>query len=276
MKLLLLSDVHFCQQDFYGISYDKRKADFVKNLNAAYEKDPYEAILFLGDYSLDFWAWNAGGSYVHDKVSYTARFVDEILPQLSCKTHYLIPGNHEQYAPADWERITGCKRQFSLATDKALILMLDTFAGDLDPDYDSDGTYTGADMAFIKAQMEKHPELPVILCAHYFDEKRESAAFTALVKEDKRIVCLFCGHDHVLSCTPMSADCGGKLLFHTGNYSYAGRHLANCPFGWRELEITADAVKTTYVAAAMEVEEGGVTVSCEAMRYPTVKIPFLK
>ncbi len=274
MKLLLLSDVHFCQRDFYGIPYDTRKAWMVQNLNAAYRAAPYEAILWLGDYSLDFWAWEDGGSYFHHGLSYTKRFVEEILPLLDCQQNYLIPGNHEQYSHSDWEQITGCKRQFSLVIGDTLFLMLDTFAGDLDPDRDADGTYTGADVGFIQEEMAKYPGMKTVLCAHFFDERRESQEFKTLVREEARIVCLFCGHDHVLSNTPLSGECGEKMLFHTGNYSYAGGHLANCPFGWRELEVGENTLQVRYVAPAMEWTTGNVTVACEEIRFPTVTISY--
>ena len=157
MKILLMSDLHFCHSVWYNMDAVTRMEHMIAELNRAYEQEPYEAILFLGDYSLDFWGWSIGGCYVHDKYSYTERFVKEILPRLHCKNTYMIPGNHEQYSHADWLRITGHKRQFSLVLGGVLYLMLDTFAGELDPDYDSDGLYTGADVGYIRSEMEKYP-----------------------------------------------------------------------------------------------------------------------
>ncbi len=276
MRLLLLSDLHFCKQEFYGIPYDTRKQWLIQNLKQAYQTDPYDALLFLGDYALDFWGWNEGGSYLHEKTSYTGRFVNEILPHLPGEKKYLIPGNHEQYSHESWEAITGCKRQYAIVTKQLLILMLDNFAGDLDPEYDSDGTYTGADVDFIQSEMAKHPHLPVILCAHYFDAKLESDAFKALLQTESRILCLFCGHQHINICEPLSAEYGNKLLFHTGNYAYAHAHPSNCPFGFREVILDDTALQTAYITPAMEITIDGITISAEAMRYPTVRIPIQK
>lgn len=272
MKILIMTDVHFCHSVWYGMDAETRMKRMVSELNRAYREDPYEAILFLGDYSLDFWGWSIGGCYVHEKYSYTERFAKEVLPQLACRNLYLLPGNHEQYSHADWKRITGFDRQYSVVIGDVLYLMLDNFAGELDPDYDSDGVYTGPDLNFIRAEMEKYPDLPVVLCAHYFDLQKENAAFAAFVKEQKRIVCLFCGHDHVCKTESCGDAYGGKFLFHAGNYSYAGCVLSDCMYGWREVEVQNGSLKTTYYTPKMQIEADGVIVECEDTRHVSLTL----
>ena len=266
MKILLMSDVHFCHSVWYNMDAVSRMEHMIAELNRAYEQEPYEAILFLGDDSLDFWGWSIGGCYVHDKYSYTERFVKEILPRLHCKNTYMIPGNHEQYSHTDWLRITGHKRQFSLVLGGVLYLMLDTFAGELDPDYDSDGVYTGADVGYIRSEMEKYPDLPVVLCSHYFDLKKESDAFQALVK-DPRVVCMFCGHEHICIAECGGEAYGGKLMLHTGNYSYAGCALCDCMYGWREVTVKDGYLSAAYYTPKMCIQADGMTVECEDTKH---------
>lgn len=272
MKILILSDVHFCHSVWYGITAEKRMEMMVDNLNRAYEKEPYEAILFLGDYSLDFWGWSIGGCYLHDKYSYTDRFVKEVLPKIRCENKYLIPGNHEQYSHEKWKEITGSERQFSLVIGNVLYLMADNFSGDLDPDHDSDGTYTPTDLKFVKAQMEKYPKLPVVLCAHYFDMEKETDEFKAFLKNESRIICLFCGHEHMCIAEGLGAECGDKFMFHCGNYAYASSALPNCMFGWREVTVENGTLKTVYFTPKMCVKTDGFTVECEDTYHAAVTL----
>ena len=58
------------------------------------------------------------------------------------------------------------------------------------------GTYCGANVADIKELMARYPDKKVILCAHWFDMKLESEEFLELLRNEERILCLFCGHNH--------------------------------------------------------------------------------
>lgn len=246
-KVLIMSDVHLCQGDWHGMQSPDRMNKMVADLNAAYEKEPYEAIFFLGDYSLDHWKYEGKGSYRHQGVSNTKNLMDDYLPRLLCQNRYLIPGNHEQYGHEAWKQITGMERQFSAYVGGYLFVLLDTFGGDLDPEYDSDGTYTPADVDFICAEMDKYPDAPVILCSHFFALQRESEAFKAFVKDEKRVVCLYCGHDH-LNRVEAAPELGGKLIIHDGHFSYSGFHdAARCPWGWTEVRLMEEGVISTYI-----------------------------
>ena len=83
----------------------------VSNISAALErqvKSP-DAILFLGDYSLDHWAWNVKGSWLTEGKSYTKQFVETYLKELPAP-HFMLAGNHEQYGEELWKSITGFSR----------------------------------------------------------------------------------------------------------------------------------------------------------------------
>ena len=257
-KIVIMSDIHHCHSGWYGVSSDERMNQMVEALNTAYRKDPYDAIFFLGDYSLDHWVYQIGGSWLHQQVSYTQKLVDEYLSRLECPVRYMIPGNHEQYGHEHWKRITGCERQFAVVHEGYLLLMLDTFGENLDPTEDSDGTYKPADVEYIQAQMTLHPDLPVLLCAHFFDLRKETEAFTKLVINEERILCLFCGHDHQ-NRVEASAVLGGKLIIHDGQFSYAGFHdPVRCPWGWIEALLYEEGIICTYVhpSATLETNDG--------------------
>ena len=108
-RLLLLSDLHYCQEEYGGISRDEKAQRLLDFIRAEHEKDPFEMILLLGDYSLDFWEWSTLGSWLTENVSYTKRFVDKYLSRLPAP-YYMLPGNHEQYGESRWKEITGFSR----------------------------------------------------------------------------------------------------------------------------------------------------------------------
>lgn len=82
---------------------------------------------------------------------------------------YLIPVNHEQYGNEKWKEITGFDREFSVVYGNYVFVMLDTFAGELDPTENSDGVYTGINIDLLKEVLQNHPDKKIILCAHHMD-----------------------------------------------------------------------------------------------------------
>ena len=66
MRIILVSDIHHCHVTWYGVSSEERMERLVTHLNDEYERNPYDVILFLGDYSLDFWEWDIKGCYIND------------------------------------------------------------------------------------------------------------------------------------------------------------------------------------------------------------------
>ncbi|MBE6891175.1 MAG: hypothetical protein E7481_04000 [Ruminococcaceae bacterium] len=266
-KIIIMSDVHLCRHQWGGVSAEERMEKMVRELNESYDREKYEAILFLGDYSLDFWLYDEGGTYVHKKVSNTERLIKDYLSKLKCQNYHMIPGNHEQYGNEKWLELTGKIRQFSVVVGGYLFVMLDTFADGLDPDHDHDGVYTGADIDFVKTEMEKYPEMKTVLCAHYFAVEKTSGMrenadiymdssdkLKKFLREEDRIVCLFFGHDHTCA-TEMIEDCG-KYLFHDGQYSYSlAEPEEDCPRGWREVWFDENSLKTAYFSAEKSYRE---------------------
>jgi len=246
VRVALVSDLHHCHIDWYGQRAEKRLDGFVERFLRRHREEPVDLVLLLGDYSLDFWAWDVGGSYVHRRESRTQVFFRTVASRLPGPV-YAIAGNHEQYSPEDFERFTGHKRQGYARVQGNLFILLDTFAGDLDPEGDSDGTYTGADAGYIRGLMDEYPEDRVFLCAHFFDPARETEDFREIVK-DKRVACLFQGHTHLSSVIPLGGEWGNKCICQTGNYSYSSdpRGPEASFWGWREAVISENGMRTEY------------------------------
>ena len=81
-RVLLMSDLHYCQEEYGGISRDEKANRILEFIRAEHEKFPFSAIFFLGDYSLDHWAWNTKGCYLNDGMSYTRVLVENLMPRL--------------------------------------------------------------------------------------------------------------------------------------------------------------------------------------------------
>ena len=283
-KIVMLSDVHLCQGDWYNVPSEVRMEKMIADLNASYQKEPYDAIFFLGDYSLDHWVHGEGGSWLHHGISNTKILFEDYLPRLECPVKYMIPGNHEQFGNQWWREATGNDRQFSVFQNGYLFIMLDTFGENLDPTEDSDGTYKPVDVEYIKTEMAKYPDAPVLLCSHFFAIRLESEEFKELVKNEKRILALFCGHDHQHR-VEAHASLGGKLIIHDGHFSYAGFiDPTRCPWGWLELRLMDEGVVCTYVYPSAEwtinenpyVFHGGEGPMLQITREPDLPFPRLR
>ncbi len=245
-RIIVTSDIHNCHVDWYGISNEERMERFVRHMREEYEKEPYEYILLLGDYSLDFWAWGIQGCYVNHQESRTQEFVEKVVSRLPapCK---MIAGNHEQYGEAKWREITGCSRQDAVRIGDVLFILMDSYGANLAPQEHSDGTYTPIDVAFVQAQMARFPDCRVVLCSHHFDFDREGEEAKALVR-DPRIVCLFSGHVHLSSVLQLPEELGGKHLIRTGNYSYSSApDPISDGWGFREVIFDRNRLVSRYI-----------------------------
>lgn len=230
----LLSDTYNCHLTFHGTENDRRLDTMTGLLAAAEAVEPSQGTLVLGDVSLDHWGWNEGGSRLwNPPVSRTGEFMRRWFPALP-QPAYITAGNHAQYGHAEWQQITGQPRAQSVVIGELLFILCDAFRGNLDPTENSDGTYLPMDCGWIREQLNAHPGLPVILCAHYFDFARESSTFAHLVKTESRILALATGHTHHSSVLP--AGDTGKMILQTGNFSYSGMQNPKDSYrGWREL-----------------------------------------
>lgn len=260
-RILVASDIHWCHIEWYGVTTEERMERFLRHLEEEYQKDPFEAVLLLGDFSLDFWEWGIKGCYINDGFSYVKVFADYFVPRIQKLGVQLamIPGNHEQYGEERWRELTGFSRQSHVVCGDYLFLLLDTFGADLDPTEHSDGTYSGADVAYIKRMMAAFPEHKVILCAHHFDHETESEEFRTLVREEKRILCLMGGHVHKSRVIPLGEEWGGKALLYTGNYSYnAGNE--DTMWGFRDLLLSDHLLLSRYITPENTITLDGETI----------------
>ena len=277
LRVIIMSDIHYCSDGWYGITQEIKKERLCSDLERKYDKDPYQALLLLGDYSLDYWAWCTKGTYLTKGISDTHLFKEACLQRMApggvdvC----MIAGNHEQYGEALWQKLTGFKRRDHLVCGAVLFILLDTFGGDLDPVVHSDGTYVGADVAEIKALMAQYPDKKVVLCAHWFDMEKESDEFRRLLCEEERIVCLFCGHNHLSRIDSSGDDCGSKPIVYTGNYSYSGeKDSVRCLCGYREVVITEEGMASKYIVPPHTYTMENVTFTTEYAEQDEIEIRF--
>lgn len=230
-RLIFCSDIHLCHKEWYGRSSADRMENLIETLNRFYDEKPYEKIIFLGDYSLDYWAWDIGGSVLRENINNTDNFVKHYANRLKAN-YYMAPGNHEQYGNENWKKIIGTSRDDAFTVGGYLIISCDNFSGLLDPDFHSDGVYTPTKLEFVMEKMEEHPELPVILCGHYFDVTKEPEEFFDFLKKEKRITLLICGHDHIVKVDNLGKKAGHVCLYHDGHYSYSGGDTTPREFMW--------------------------------------------
>lgn len=246
-RLLLVTDVHNCHIDWYQTTAEDRLAFLCDCFHAHYERQPYDVILSLGDYSLDFWKYNEGGSYLWDPpVSRTDAFVKSYVPQMPTE-FFMIPGNHEQYSRDDWQKITGRPREYAVIYGDYVFAMLDTFSGQLDPKENHDGSYTGINTAFLSAVLHDHPEKTVILCAHDLIPSMEGEAARTLICENPRIICAFTGHTHRDNTLLLPVSWRSFPVFYCGDFSYNSGREQNKNWGYRLLDLTDDTLSTEYI-----------------------------
>lgn len=242
-RILLLSDLHYCQEEYGGISRDEKALRLVSAIQQEHEKEPVEMILFLGDYSLDHWAWKTLGTWLVEGKSYTKQFVERYAHMIPVP-YYMLAGNHEQFGQDMWREITGFDRSAHFVVGDYLIILWDSYGADLDPTEHIDGTYTPIDVAATRTLMAKYPDKKVILCSHSFQPtlSDEEAALIA----DERIVCLFQGHTHQSDVRTLPVEYGSKKLIQTGSWAYT-TPSGSTPCGMRELYLETGKVRSSYI-----------------------------
>lgn len=259
-RVLIVTDVHYCHENYGGMDPGKKMEMLVEQINNEYAKDPFEFILFLGDYSLDHWAWNVKGSWLVSGKSYTAEMKERYFGGLPAP-YYMLAGNHEQYGNEKWREITGCDRSMTVELDGALFILWDSFGGDLDPTEHSDGTYTPPSVEEIRAIMDSHPDKRVFLCSHWF-APNGSEEERALIC-DERVACLFVGHSHRSGVITLPEEYGSKLMIQAGSWASV---YPDPTYRWgvRDLVIEGDRATTSYIIAEHDLDIEGVPSRVEA------------
>ncbi len=249
-RVIIVSDIHFCHEEYCNYSTEARMDHFISSIVAENKADPIDALILLGDYSLDFWEWSIKGCYIENGTSYTRAFYENYIKPLKKALpnakFSMIAGNHEQYDEKTWSIITeGHSRNEALVLGDVLFLMLDTFAANLAPTEHSDGTYTGADLEYVYDMLEKHSGKKAILCSHYFDPSRDSAEFCALM-QDPRIIAAVCGHNHRWDINK-AQEYGEKPILYDGQFSYTGADGEGPMWGYREIVIEDNLLISRYI-----------------------------
>ncbi len=247
-RIIICSDLHLCHRDWYGPTGEERLEEWLFAMEKTYVNRPYSHVFMLGDYSLDFWAWDIKGCYLNEGKSYTARFIKEFASRLPAP-YLMLAGNHEQYGEEKWKELTGNSRKWAKKVGGWLFIGCDNFAGNLDPTEHSDGTYTPTDLPFITEQMELYPDAPVILLSHWFELTKEPQEFFDFLQKEKRITLLFCGHDHLNKITDLSEYGAEVSIYHDGNYSYTGKPQEQL-WGFCELILSEEGVAVQYIEPA--------------------------
>ena len=274
-KIILMSDIHYRCADYYGRTGEEIAELLCDDLNAEYIKEPYDALLLLGDYSLDHWVWGKGGTYLNHGISNAELFANKYLSRIAPNgvTVKMMPGNHEQYGEELWNKLTGHHRNSHAVIGDILFILTDTFGGDLDPTVHSDGTYTGANVVNVKELMARYPDKKVILCSHWFEMSAESTEFCELLRTEDRILCLFCGHNHKSRVDSTGEENGSKPILYTGNYSYSGeKNNVECLPGYRRLEIDESVISSCYVVPSHRYKIGSVYFTNEYTEQDALEI----
>ena len=129
-------------------------------------------ILCLGDYSLDFWEWDIGGSCLWDSpVSNTAVVMETVLPQFPVKA-YLIPGNSYQAMLSrrfdadyvNWGWSGSAKGEPAMAAYIAEQTM-SLFMLDLDHNCGTAEELDSVHERFFPTVREKQPDLPILMAS---------------------------------------------------------------------------------------------------------------
>lgn len=246
-RVLLITDIHYGSER-YGYENSDRMNIMCNDLTEEYREHPYDMILCLGDYSLDFWGWPPYGTYMRTpSVCDTGNFVNEICSRFPAPT-YMIPGNHEQYGHRTFMEITGNPRQFAVQYGKYVFVMCDTFAGDLDPVTNHDGFYSGLDVQFLAQTLERYKEHKVFICAHDVQLENEGEEFKRVLRENPRILGIFAGHNHEQKTVYTDESCGKIPIFYCGAYSYNNVQGHNGPRNWGYCLLDlSNTVAATYI-----------------------------
>ncbi len=266
VRILISSDMHNTpdSHSWYGVGSNARLQQWVDGIIAEHQKDPIDALVILGDTSLDHWAFPPYGYYLTAGVSYTKDLVKRYVSQLPKDFPvYFVPGNHEQYGNAKWVELTGQNRQGYFTLGDNLFILADTYAGYLDPAGHHDGMYTGVDMSHVTKAVKANTNASNIwLLAHEFQFNAESAQFIHFLKSNQRVRGLFMGHTHLANV--YSTYYRNLTVAQTGNFSYtlddaSEEDLIASFWGYRELIIDAHGAVSNYIIPETQAILNGYT-----------------
>lgn len=199
--------------DAFGYTQEEKIQAISDDIAAHKARENIDAVFVLGDLSLDDFGYrNLAENYLE---GFKSIFLDKLE-----QPWYAIAGNHDSYTNDEWKAIIGRDRQYSIKIGGAAFIMLDTFAAE-HAESASGSAYTGIDMDFLEKEIKKYPTEPIFLCSHYYKPSASDYAFTKLLRNNKRIVCMFRGHTHT-NVTLAPEEMNYKCLCDIGGYAYVG------------------------------------------------------
>lgn len=276
-KVVFASDIHYPGYGYFCKTGEEFAESLCADLAEEYANAPYDALLLLGDYSLDHWGSHAKGSYINHGISYTKLFAERYLHRIAPEgvSVRMIAGNHEQFSEALWHELTGYHRNDHIVIGDILFILTDTWNADLDPVEHSDGRYSGTNVAEISELMARYPDKKVILCAHSFNMAAESQEFCELLRKEDRIVCLICGHYHKSCIMNTGEENGNKPIIYTGHYSFSLEpNNILCLPGYRVLEFDEEGLSSKYVVPPHTYQLSKVKFHTEYAEQDTITLKF--
>lgn len=195
----------------FGYTQAEKIQAILDDINAFSEKEPIEAVLVLGDLTLDDYG------YRNLPENYLKKFKSDFIEKLDYPC-YATAGNHDSYPNEEWKAVMGTERQYSVKIGDAVFIMLDTFSDELASGA-AGSPYVSIDVDFLEEQLEKYPTEKIFLCSHYYKPSATDYRFTKLLKENDRIVCMFMGHTHN-NTVLAPEELGYKFLVDIGGYAY--------------------------------------------------------
>ncbi len=199
----------------------------VSDLNEFVSKAPVEAVLVLGDLSID--------DYSFRKLprNYCEQFKKDCMEKLPCPS-YALAGNHDSYPNDLWKAVFGYDRQYSIKIGDAAFIMLDTF-NSCPASGASGSPYTGVDYEFLKNELKKYPTEQIFICTHYIRNDSYDEKFIELLNQNNRIVCLFDAHTH-RNRLFIPHEQVTQYQINVGGYGYQGIHLENGKWDFNQFE----------------------------------------
>ena len=237
-RVILVSDMHYTTEEtpkeLKAVSPDYNTSDaagdafgytqrgkidcIVNDVNAFMENATVDAVLVLGDLSIDDYGFRTLPA------NYIQKFKEDCMDQLSCPS-YAIPGNHDSYPNELWREVFSYDRQYSIKIGDAVFIMLDTF--EAAPASGASGSdYCGIDADFLEQELEKYPTEQIFLCTHYVNHTKYDYRLNRILKDNDRIVCLFHGHTHKNDVL-LPDGLAKRFLINIGGYGYQGEKIDN-------------------------------------------------
>lgn len=261
-RVLFASDTHYLSGEnlpnihHWGgrISCDDRAQQWVDAVLEEHRRQPFDMMLFLGDYSLDW--WGDQGTWQKEGFSDAVKFFEKYMSRLPGDLPvYIMAGNHECYTDAQWKALSGYSRQGVITLGDNVFIMLDAFNSPALGDVTTEVGYTGPDLAYAKEQIEKYPGYNVYLCGHRLYED----AFAELIAANDRIRAVIYGDTHRTIAWQATFGSNTVAVAETGQFSYPGINevLHGWNWGFRELCITQTGAVSNYIIARHRYEENG-------------------